>query len=328
MAARVNRGWRAALIGTVGLLLGAGRPAVAQRPSAVRVSTDNDAFLFWRPPWERTDHEYTGGARGTLTWTGAARLLPLGALRPACATTGGDGCASHSYALGQELYTGEPPPTPGVAPDPHPSHRTNAAWLYVEAAERDSAGADVTAFAIRVGVVGPPALGEPMQQFFHVIGPRYPLPVDWRKQLPFEPGFIVTAARTHVLATLGDLARSGAALSARGSASLGTILMGAEAGVTALAATRLGERDGAWPRVIVRGDAALHGVARDEFLDGTLFRPSPRLAKNPAYAEFGGALELRWSRLGVSYRVTRTGERYRLQDAPTLWGTLAAEWRP
>jgi hypothetical protein len=188
----------------------------------------------------------------------------------------------------------------------------------------------VTAFAMRVGVVGPPALGEPMQQFFHVIGPRYPLPVDWREQLPFEPGFIATAARTRVLATLGDPARSGAAVSARGAVSVGTILTGADAGVAALAATPLGGggSNGAWPRVLARGDATIHAVARDEFLDGTLFRPSPRLAKNPAYAEFGGGVELRWSRIAVSYRITRTGERYRLQDAPTLWGTLAAEWRP
>lgn len=314
--------------GTACLILLAGRPAVAQRPSAVRVSTDNDAFLFWRPPWERTDHEYTGGARGTLEYPGRAGLLPLGRLRAAC--DGAPACRSHSYSLGQEIYTGEPPSTPGVAPAKHPSHRTNAAWLYVEGAEHDSIGPHVTDFSLRVGVVGPPALGEPMQQLFHVIGPKYPLPVDWHTQLPFEPGFVATVRHSRTIATIGDAASAGAALAVRGGLSVGTILTGVTAGVSGVGVVMLarGIHYKIWPRVVVGASADLHGVVRDEFLDGTFFHASDRLEKNAAYAVGGASLALRWPRLGLSYRVTRTGPQYRLQGAPTLWGTLAAEWWP
>lgn len=304
-------------------------PAGAQQPRAVRISTDNDAFIFWRPPWQRTDHEYTGGARGTLVYAGRAPLMPrrlVGRVDAGAPSAG----VSHSYSLGQQLYTGEPPVSPGVAPAKHPSQRTNAAWLYLEAAERDSTAVGVTDYTIRLGVVGPPALGGPTQDFFHVIGPKYPLPVDWREQLPFEPGFVLTATRTRVVASRGGGARAAVDVALRGSASLGTILTGVEGGIGATASTQLGSGsdDNLWPRVVVAVGTNVHAVGRDEFLDGTFFRPSPRLARKAVYADGSATLALRWRRLGVLYRVTRTGEQYRLQQAPTLWGTLAAEWTP
>jgi hypothetical protein len=303
-------------------------PAVrAQQPVAVRVSSENDAFLFWRPPWERTDHEYTSGARGSLHYPGRSRLLPVDRIRRVC---GGDACRSHSYALGQEIYTGEPPATAGVEPAEHPSRRTNAAWLYVEAAERDSTGRDVTDITLRVGVVGPPALGKPMQEFFHVIGPEYPLPVDWSTQLPFEPGFVATVARSRRVAAWPQAERVGASLAAHGSASVGTIRTGASAGVRAdvIVALRPAQGGARWPRVAAALDVTGHGVLRDEFLDGTFFRSSPSLPKHPAYGQGRATLELRWSRVSLGYAVVRTGPQYDGQGAPTTWGTLMAEWRP
>ncbi len=308
-----------------------------RRPGTVRVATDNDAYLFWRKPWERTDHEYTSGARGTVEYAGPSDVLPLARWRRTCGEP--RPCVSHSFSLGQELYTGEPPPAPGVEPAAHPSYRTNAAWLYVEAAERDSTGRDAREVSVRVGVVGPPALGEPMQQFFHVIGPKYPLPVDWSRQLPFEPGVVVTVARRRIVARTGDPdagggratgSGAGAALSVYGNASLGTILTGASGGLTALGVFPIADaaHGARWPRVAVSVEATAYGVLRDEFLDGTLFRSSPRVAKRPLYNEGRLAVELWWSRLRLGYRVAQTGPRYRLQDAPLTWGTLVAEWRP
>ncbi len=303
--------------------------AVAQRPTAVRITTDNDAYLFWLPPWERTDHEYTSGVRGTIEYDGRARLLPLGLLRHPCA--GAAKCATHSYSLGQELYTGDPPLSPGVSPPRYPSRRTNAGWLYVEVAERDSAPRAVIDLSVRVGVVGPPALGRPMQEFFHLIGPKYPLPADWSNQLPFEPGFVATVARRRVVASAGAPGQAGVSLTMRESASLGTILTGASAGFVAsgTVAPPGGERAN-WrlPRLTLSADATGFGVLRDEFLDGTFFRASPRLDREPFYAEGGASIEVQWPRVRIGYRAARTGRRYRLQGAPFSYGTLMAEWRP
>ncbi|MEA3246954.1 MAG: DUF2219 family protein [Gemmatimonadota bacterium] len=332
MQAWRGRGWRRTAMVAAGAFALAACATGWRQPTSVRISTDNDAYLFWLPPWERTDHEYTAGARGTAEYAGPSGVLPLARWRRPCREPAA--CMRHSFSLGQELYTGEPPPTPGVAPAAHPSHRTNAAWLYVEAAERDSIAGDAREVSVRVGVVGPPALGEPMQQFFHVIGPKYPLPVDWNRQLPFEPGFVATVARRRVLVSAGEPGASGtpggAALTARGSASLGTILTGASGGLTALGVFPLAgaSQSGRWPRVSVSADATAYGVLRDEFLDGTFFRSSPRLAKRAIYGEGALSLGLWWSEVRLGYRVARTGARYDLQGAPFNWGTLTAEWRP
>ena len=310
------------------LLFAAASLCIAQKPAVFRVSADNDGFNFWTPPWTRTDHEYSSGVWGTIEYAGTSPFLPLSALRVRRCRT--DGCATHSVTLGQSMYTGESPPTLGVAPPEHPSLRQNAAWLYVEAAERDSTGDAVNEFRLAVGVVGPPALGEPIQKFFHVIGPMYPLPVDWRTQMPFEPGFVATVARTTRVGGFGDANGVHGLLRTRIAAALGTILTGATVGASGEVGIPVGPaaRNAAWPHVVFGAEVVGHGVIRDEFLDGTFFRSSRRLAKNRVYDEERASIELRWSFGTVAYRATRSGPQYNLQRAPMSWGTLYAEWRP
>ena len=310
------------------LLFAAAPLCVAQKPVALRVSADNDGFNFWTPPWTRTDHEYSSGVWGTLEYAGSSPFLPLGLLRvPQCRTAG---CATHSVTLGQSLYTGEAPPSVGVAPPAHPSLRQHAAWLYLEAAERDSTANAVNEFRLAVGVVGPPALGEPIQKFFHVIGPAYPLPVDWRTQMPFEPGFVATAARTTRVGGFGETGGVHGLLRTRMAASLGTILTGATAGASGEVGIPVGPaaHNSAWPRAVFSAELVGHGVIRDEFLDGTFFSKSRRLAKSALFDEERASIELRWLFGSVAYRATRAGRQYDLQRAPMAWGTLYAEWRP
>lgn len=316
-----------AAVGAIGLALA--QPSAAQEPLAVRIGSDNDAFTFWLPPWQRTDHEYTSGVYGTLEYAGGSSVLPLGRQRKAhCGAV--PSCAVHSFSLGQALYTGEEPPAPGLVPPRHPSRRPNAGWLYIEAAERDSAGRDMTEYRLDAGVVGPPALAEPIQRFFHEIGPAYPKPVDWRHQLPFEPGVTATMVRTHVVAAFGDAMGARGAIAMRGSVSLGTILTGATAGGTGSVSVPIGPaaHDKLWPRLAFSADADLHGVLRDEFLDGTFFRSSDHIAKNAGYDQERASLELQWTRFSAAFRATRAAPQYRLQQAPMVWGTLAVEWRP
>lgn len=281
------------------------------------------------PSWQRADHEYSSGAWGTVEYPGRSGLLPLGRFRFATCAGSDRRCATHSFTLGQLLYTGEAPPSPGVAPPAHPSLRPNAAWLYVEAAERDSVGATIDEYRLAVGVVGPPALGGPLQRFFHFIGPLYPRPVDWSRQLPFEPGFIASMERTRIVSAFGDSTHVNGAFLARGGASIGTILTGVTAGGSASVSIPLrgAPESGYWPTVVFSADVAVHGVLRDESLDGTLFRSSDHVEKNWVYDQERASLALRWSRITVAYRATRAGLQYRLQQAPTAWGTLAAEIR-
>ena len=303
-------------------------PLRGQRPVSVRVSADNDGFNFWTPSWTRTDHEYTSGVWGTVEYAGPSSLLPLGFLRlPRCAASG---CATHTFTLGQSMYTGEAPQTVGVVPPAHPSLRENAAWLYVEAGERDSIGNAVNEYRLAAGVVGPPALGGPLQKFFHAIGPPYPPPVDWSTQMPFEPGFIATIGRTTTVARFGTPASAAGLVRTNLTGSVGTILTGATAGASTEVAVPVGPAasNPIWPRVALGAELVGHAVLRDEFLDGTFFSTSRHLAKNRLYDEERAFIELRWARGTLAYRATRAGAQYERQGGPMSWGTLYAEWRP
>ena len=311
----------------LGIVCLAPGPAAAQRPSALRVGADNDAFNFWQPPWERTDHEYTSGVRGTLVYDGHSPVL--GALMrligKACEPI--DTCATHSFTLGQNIFT-EPP-----AADPQaqtqPRTRRNAGWLYLQASERDSSAESATDLSISVGVVGPPALGEPMQRFFHSLGPEFQRPVDWSYQLPFEPGFVARYTRTvYARPWVSNDRLRVIGLASLGGA-FGTILTEGAAGSGIRADGELpgSDRWSFMPRFEASADGRVRGVVRDEFLDGTFFRKSQYVRRNPIALEQSVGVALRWRRLALFYQVNHSGKQYDSQPDEAAWGTLAAEWR-
>ena len=315
----------------LGIVCLAPGPAAAQRPSALRVGADNDAFNFWQPPWERTDQEYTSGVRGALVYDGRSPIL--GALMrrigPPCEPN--YTCATHAFTLGQKIFT--TPPAARASTDPNAPGplrtRTNAGWLYVQASERDSSAESATELSIAIGVVGPPALGETMQRLFHSIVPEYQRPVDWTHQLPFEPGFVARYTRTiYSRPWVNSAAWRVSGFTSFGGA-LGTILTEGAGGAGLRAEARLPGAD-RWsfvPRLELSADGHVRGIVRDEFLDGAFFRKSERVPRNPTVFEQSAGVALRWRRLSVSYQVNHVGKQYSAQPADATWGALSAEWR-
>ncbi|MDQ8165038.1 MAG: lipid A deacylase LpxR family protein [Gemmatimonadota bacterium] len=303
-------------------------PLSAQGPAAVRVSADNDAFNFWLPPWARTDREYTSGFSGALDFPGRIGWLRLPGRLEARRSAREGFTTTHRYGVGQAIYTGEVVSNDGG----QPSMRPNAGWLYFEVSEQDSSDRMTEEYRLAVGVVGPPALGEKMQQLFHSIAPEYQRPVDWARQLPAEPGFIARYVRTTRLAAFGTGARWSARIDARAGVALGTVLTSLTGGAQARISVPLGSAasapSGRWPRFEFSAEALAHAVVRDEFVDGTFFRPSERLARSPFHDEARASLALHWSQVTVAYRATRQSVQYRGQPSPASWGTLATEWRP
>jgi lipid A 3-O-deacylase len=302
----------------------------AQAPRSVRVGADNDAFSFWIPPWDRSDREYTSGVFGTLEYDGRSSWLNhkwLGASRCAndCATS------SHAFSIGQAIYTGSfaYEIETGI-PTGTSVGRPNAGWLFLTLSDRDSSARVTVERSIAVGVVGPPALAEPMQQLFHALGPEYQRPQDWSSQLPFEPGFVARYSRESLVHDFGEPAAWHGSITRRLGATLGTIHTGASIGASTrvVAPSWFMSRSQLVPRLSFRADANVQGVLRDEFLDGTFFRSSDHVSKLPAYAEYGLTTELTWSRFGVGYRAAYTGKQYRDQYKPMKWGSFTAEWRP
>jgi lipid A 3-O-deacylase len=260
--------------------------------------------------------------RGALEYDGPLRVGLLTRMRESVCAAAATGCATHWFGIGQAIYTGD-------TEFPSEAHRPVAAWLFVEAAERDSAAGVVQEMRLAVGVVGPPALGEPMQNLFHGLGPEYQRPpVDWQRQLPFEPGFLARITRT---TTHGEFAAgpwSGGFTSHVGGA-LGTILTSATGGGGANAGVQLGGESAGkwWPRFEMGAELRGHVVARDEFLDGTMFRTSESVARKSFYDEEQLFIGLRWKQIALGYRATRTGLQYGGQPSPAKWSALDVEWR-
>ena len=311
------------------LLLATAAPAAAQGPTAVRVAADNDAFNFWLPPWDRPDREYTSGARGTLEYAGRPGWPVWPRLSRDASRV-----SSHSFSIGQAIYTGVREPNIFARPndwqdDGQHRVRPNAGWLYVEAAERDSTARATTELAVAVGVVGPPALAEQMQRFFHSLGPEFQRPVDWTRQLPFEPGFVARYLRTSTVGTFGDANRWRGAFTTELGGSAGTILTALSAGAGVATDVALGGAPASATAPHLAFTAGFSGqfVLRDEFLDGTIFRTSDRVDKQPIVTEARFALTFRWRQLGVTYRATHSGRQYDGQGPAASWGTIQTEWR-
>jgi lipid A 3-O-deacylase len=301
-------------------------PSRAQGPTVWRLSTDNDALALWRDPASRSDREYTGGVFATLEYSGRSKWLNRDwpfrkACAPPCATS------THSWTIGQELYTGHHFNSENFANSIY--RRPNAAWLYLELSERDSTPRGTSTLSVAAGVVGPPALGPQTQRLLHDVLHESDYPFDWRLQIPFEPGFVVRYDRNDAVIQ-GTIAGIGLNIGTRTFGALGTIQLGL--GVGARAQIDLPAPPAGWelllPRVRLAVDATEHLAFRNEFVDGTTFRESKRMEREDRYEERRFSIEARWRHLGVIYRGARTGKQYSTQLAEHQWGSIALEWRP
>src|SRR5690606_3878736 len=95
------------------------------------------------------------------------------------------------YTLGQNLYT---PEDISVRAPPN-GDRPWAAFLYGSVGLVTRTGAHIDEFEGTLGVVGPQALGEPVQKFVHRHVTGSPTPKGWSNQLDFEPGLILSWTR-------------------------------------------------------------------------------------------------------------------------------------
>lgn len=235
-------------------------------------------------------------------------------------------------AIAQNMYTpSHIVPYAGESPFPDPEDRPYAGWLYgafifqhLYASEEPTDSSRLTLQA-SVGVTGPAALAGETQRGWHsllnhIFGRTVArLPIGWEHQLPTEPAFQFSALREQPLlwSPYVDATWSAGAM-------LGTVLVNANAGATvrvgllahpfnlapimpsvrqAVAARRAAE--GLAPQVSTRAVASerareaylfargqMRLVARNLFLDGTLFRPSLSVRKTPFVgdSEFGAAV--------------------------------------
>jgi hypothetical protein len=296
------------------------RAARAQR--AVTVQADNDAFNFWQMPWARPDEEYTSGVRLAVERDGAGWSRRLGWALGRCAN--GQQCASHTFELGQDIYTASRPKGWSVA---LPGERPDAGLLWMASTSRVARPGAINEVRLTIGVTGKPSLAEPMQRMFHDIAPRLNRPITWGPQMPAEPVFSVAFDRRRLIAA------GGLEVQPHGGASLGTLLTEARAGIglrypsSGVLSWQLPRKAGA-VSLEFAGDAQVRGVARNAMLSGTFFRPSPSVALRPLVSELTAGLRLQWRSLEASWLAHQTGAEHRGRTRPHDWSTLALSWRP
>lgn len=221
--------------------------------------------------------------------------------------------------LGQNLYT----PRDIEMTRAQPLDRPWAAWLYLGGVAQRARANRLDTVEFDVGMVGPAALGEPVQKAWHRLVDTHE-PRGWQHQIRNEPAFMFSYLHKRRFGT------DRVDLILNGGGSLGTVMTQARVG----AMLRVGGRlNGFGPDTIEPGGAMLHStravgaqrfaglswslfagvdhrlVAHNIFLDGSLFRAGPSVESRRHVRDYSLGFALRVDTLRFSWtRVARSAE--------------------
>ena len=137
--------------------------------------------------------------------------------------------------------------------------------------------------------------------------------------------------RTQRVLTVGNTNRFGFDVQPHAGASVGNILTEARAGLRVRAGYALQHP---WqplalreaPEISFFADATAHGVLRNEFLAGALFRDSPHVTERPFLVEYQMGLLVRIERLTIRYSMDQIGSEYLSRPNGHAWSRMGIEW--
>ncbi|MDR3498261.1 MAG: lipid A deacylase LpxR family protein [Parvibaculum sp.] len=305
------------------------------------LGVDNDFFEF-----ANLDQHYTNGLKAS--WLSAPRDdLPAwltDAIAPPTLSSGAVSATSHrlGVSLSQEIFT----PADTTVSAPQPDDRPYAAWLHMTFAlvSIREAGTEESwqdKWKVDLGVVGPAALGEQVQNGWHrFIGVEQAK--GWGNQIHNEPALGLTFERAWRSASLTTPAVLGfdTDFIPYGVVTVGNVRTYAGVGATLRIGPSLPDDFG--PTGIYPDDggsewfsgsggldwylfagASMRGVARDIFLDGNTFRSSASIDKRPVVADLkAGFVAVVWDTRIAFTDVYRTKEFYG-QVKPDLFGSIS-----
>lgn len=316
----------------------------AQPASAVRVTPPPDPYGTLTFTAENdlfgggTDRYYTNGV--LFSWRSPSASLP-GPVAWAAAkldAVTGPGSTRWGFSLGQNIYT----PQDKYINPPNPRDRPYAAQLYGALSLDRTTLRTQTLAELQVGVVGPSALGEEVQNNYHRLI-RVRRLDGWDSQLKDEPTVGLLLERRWRVST-GSVAglETEVIPSAVGAAGNAAIY----AGVGGMA--RIGQGlEADWGPTRIRPAVAgssffqprqafgwyafggLDGryVARDIFLDGNTFRSSPRVTKRPFVGEARLGVAVFWRGARFAYTQVVRSEEFYGQRGTQTFGSLSASFR-
>lgn len=299
----------------------------AQEMRAFTVSFDNDGFVFWDPPSQRSDYYYTHGMRveALLARTPPAIDLPVCGAAPPPAGA----CVLTSFSLGQQIYT----PENVFSDDPPVNDHPYGGLLYAELGASRVTSDGRTRVGLQVGVTGAPSLGRQAHQGFHRWLDKAE-PTGWEHQIPFEVAFALDARRTAVWAPLPAAWPLSFALMPEWGGTLGTLRTSTGAGLglrlawNAAPETDWGLGNASGLQVVATFEGSGEVVFRDLFLDGSTFGESVRAERTLLVGRRGGRLQIGIGGFALEFSATRVSPRFRAQDTAHTYGTIRLHLRP
>ena len=290
--------------------------AFAQTPHTVTLRLDNDAFNFWTMPWNRPDGEYTSGVHITYDGGSSPRWSHLLFGRNTACVPGVSACTTARAEIGQDIYTPSLRKSDSIA---SADARPNAGWLYLSQTARALGESRADEITLTLGVTGPPSLARVTQHLAHSAAPEFNRPIDWSRQISFEPGIIARWDQQRRLAVnAGGL--FAADVLPKVAVSLGNVNTSAEVGVKSRVGLRLPhpwlpDKPHEFDLALVT-EATGHLVARDIFLDGNTFHPTLRVGHRPFVGTGELGLEMHLRAVSLAYRAEVTSRTY---DAAPRW---------
>lgn len=290
------------------------------------VASENDVYGGWG------DRYYTNGMR--LAYVSPDMLAP--GARERASTLRWFGGAAHEIYAPHDRYSAVPPE------GDHPY----SAWLYATGGLAWADAASLDLFTLNAGVVGPSALGEPVQNNYHRFIGVKPLN-GWDSQLRDEPGVNVAWVRVWRVTLARGGSSWGAQLLPRAGGEAGTVRTRAFAGAQLRFGVNLpddfGEMrmreglTGAAPASFVRRtdsrlapdswyvfvDAQGEARARNMALDGNLWHDSRSVDSKPFVGQFSAGIAAHWGAARVALsQMVRTREFAGQEDDPFVYGAL------
>jgi hypothetical protein len=274
-------------------------PAGAQGVRSATLRLDND-ILALRGRGAPADYDYTQGLVIGVELDSASRWMP-GRL-PACGENGTEQCLRTRLEVGQRIYTPR-----RDAPNPIPGERPYGAWLYAGGGVARESGRGVRSLEVELGVTGPPALGEWVQNGVHrLTGSERQ--EGWAHQTGFEPGILLRFQEGRRWG--GGAARVEPALRLE----LGNVRTAAAMGASGV----LGRGMGVYARLGGRQE----WVVRDIFLDGGTLGSRSTARKLPFVSEGEAAAGFRARKWSAEYRFVARSREYRAQPEGHAYGSL------
>jgi len=305
-------------------------PGSEEAHGAISLRLENDAFAG-------TDEDYSNGISVSALLRGRGLLGGFWDLFGK-----GEREYFQAYEAGQIIVT----PSDTSRPVPDPNDRPYAGLLYVDLATAVRHENIFHGFKVVTGVVGPYALAEETQNWFHdLIGSGHA--EGWDYQLHNEPILNLVYEHRRKYQLFHTSQGFGADVIPAVSGMLGNVLIQAQAGAQVRLGYNLPDDFGStllrgfgvmpFPQysskepapkfgVYAFGSAGGTAVARNITLDGNSFQDSPHVDKRPFFptTEIGASLWTRWFEATFSY--VYWGKEFYGQQKDSRFGAVSLSW--